>query len=587
MRSIKEKVDALRSKMKESGVVAYLVPSSDPHQSEYLPEHYKTREYISGFTGSAGTALVTLDEAILWTDGRYFLQAEKQLAGTPFVLYKMGEPGVPTVAEYLKDKLKKNEKLGFDGKVVSLSMLEDLKKSLSSEVGMSSDRDLVGEIWEDRPKARFSKAFVFGKEYAGEDAKSKIERVRKALKEEGATSTVIGALEDVCYLFNIRGRDVRCNPVVTSYAYVDDKKAVLFVASEQLTSEVREYLSTQGVEVMEYNEVFTFVEKLTGKVHLDPARTNAYLFSKLHTETVKKLNITSSMKAIKTDVELDNFREAMAVDGVAMLSIIKWVEENAGTGITEWDVSEKLLEFRKKGDKFLEESFETIAGYGPDGAIIHYAPSSAGSAKLEKKSFLLLDSGGHYLTGTTDITRTIPLGELTEEEKENYTAVLKGHIQLAMAKFKKGTTGYALDAITRQPIWRLGKDYKHGTGHGVGMVLSVHEGPQSISARMLDVPIELGMVTSDEPGLYIANKHGIRIESLIATVPYCENEYGTFYQFETITICPIDTKPILKDRMLKEEIDWLNAYHEKVYQVLEKRVAPDMLPFLKEKTKKI
>ncbi len=587
MRSIKEKVDALRSKMKESGVVAYLVPSSDPHQSEYLPEHYKTREYISGFTGSAGTALVTLDEAILWTDGRYFLQAEKQLAGTPFVLYKMGEPGVPTVSEYLKDKLKKNEKLGFDGKVVSLSMLEDLKKSLSSEVGMSSDRDLVGEIWEDRPKARFSKAFVFGKEYAGEDAKSKIERVRKTLKEEGATSTVIGALEDVCYLFNIRGRDVRCNPVVTSYAYVDDKKAVLFVASEQLTSEVREYLSTQGVEVMEYNEVFTFVEKLTGKVHLDPARTNAYLFSKLHTETVKKLNITSSMKAIKTDVELDNFREAMAVDGVAMLSIIKWVEENAGTGITEWDVSEKLLEFRKKGDKFLEESFETIAGYGPDGAIIHYAPSSAGSAKLEKKSFLLLDSGGHYLTGTTDITRTIPLGELTEEEKENYTAVLKGHIQLAMAKFKEGTTGYALDAITRQPIWRLGKDYKHGTGHGVGMVLSVHEGPQSISARMLDVPIELGMVTSDEPGLYIANKHGIRIESLIATVPYCENEYGTFYQFETITICPIDTKPILKDRMLKEEIDWLNAYHEKVYQVLEKRVAPDMLPFLKEKTKKI
>lgn len=587
MKSIKEKVDALRSKMKESGVVAYLVPSSDPHQSEYLPEHYKTREYISGFTGSAGTALVTLDEAILWTDGRYFLQAEKQLAGTPFVLYKMGEPGVPTVVEYLKDKLKKNEKLGFDGKVVSLSMLEDLKKSLSSEVGMSSDRDLVGEIWEDRPKAKFSKAFVFGKEYAGEEAKSKIERVRKALKEEGATSTVIGALEDVCYLFNIRGRDVRCNPVVTSYAYVDDKKAVLFVASEQLTSEVREYLSTQGVEVMEYNEVFTFVEKLTGKVHLDPARTNAYLFSKLHTETVKKLNITSSMKAIKTDVELDNFREAMAVDGVAMLSIIKWVEENAGTGITEWDVSEKLLEFRKKGDKFLEESFETIAGYGPDGAIIHYAPSSAGSAKLEKKSFLLLDSGGHYLTGTTDITRTIPLGELTEEEKENYTAVLKGHIQLAMAKFKEGTTGYALDAITRQPIWRLGKDYKHGTGHGVGMVLSVHEGPQSISARMLDVPIELGMVTSDEPGLYIANKHGIRIESLIATVPYCENEYGTFYQFETITICPIDTKPILKERMLKEEIDWLNAYHEKVYQVLEKRVAPDMLPFLKEKTKKI
>lgn len=244
------------------------------------------------------------------------------------------------------------------------------------------------------------------------------------------------------------------------------------------------------------------------------------------------------------------------------------------------------LSLEKKGDKFIEESFETIAGYGPDGAIIHYAPSSSGSAKLDKKSFLLLDSGGHYLTGTTDITRTIPLGALTDEEKENYTAVLKGHIQLAMAKFKKGTTGYALDAITRQPIWQLGKDYKHGTGHGVGMVLSVHEGPQSISNRALDVPIELGMITSNEPGLYIANKHGIRIESLIATVPYCENEHGTFYKFETITICPIDTRPILKERMLQAEIDWLNEYHEKVYKVLEKRVAPDMLPFLKEKTKR-
>lgn len=587
MNSIRERVEALRSKMRQDGVVAYLIPSSDPHQSEYLPERYKTRAYISGFTGSAGTALVTLEEAILWTDGRYFLQAEKQLEGTPFVLYRMGEPGVPSVSEYLKNKLKKGEKLGFDGKVVSLSMFEDLKKNLPSEVVMSSDRDLVGEIWEDRPQAKLSKAFVFGTEYAGEDAKPKIERVRVALKEEGATSTVIGALEDVCYLFNIRGRDVKCNPVVTAYGYVDAKRAVLFVAKEQLTDEVSAYLSSQGVEVLDYNDVFSFAEKLTGVVHLDPSRTNTYLFSKIKAEVIKCLNITSSMKAIKNNVELDNFREAMAIDGVAMLSIIKWVEENAGSGITEWDVSEKLLEFRKKGDKFLEESFETIAGYGPDGAIIHYAPSPSGSAKLEKKSFLLLDSGGHYLTGTTDITRTIPLGELTDEEKENYTAVLKAHIQLALAKFKRGTTGYALDAITREPIWRLGKDYKHGTGHGVGMVLSVHEGPQSISTRVLDVPIELGMVTSDEPGLYIANKHGIRIESLIATVPFCENEHGTFYQFETITICPIDTKPILRERLLQEEVDWLNAYHEKVYTVLEKRVAPDMLPFLKEKTKKI
>jgi len=585
--SIKERVENLRAKMKDAGLSAYYVPSSDPHQCEYLPEHYKTRAFMSGFTGSAGTVLVTMDEAILWTDGRYFLQAEKQLSGTPFVLYKMGEPGVPTVVEYLSKKLKKGEKLGFDGKVLSLNMFEELKKHLASGVDFASDKDMVGEIWSDRPKALLSKGFVLDVKYSGKEAKEKIEEVRGKLKEAGATSTVIGALEDVCYLFNIRGNDVHCNPFVTAYALVDEKRAMLFISSEQLTDEMKKYLSSQNVEIKDYNDVFDEVEKLKGTVYLDGSRTNVFLYSKIKAEIKKGVNFTSLMKCIKNDVELSNFREAMAVDGVAMLSILKWVEDNAGKGITEWDVSEKLLEFRKKGDKFVEESFETIAGYGPNGAIIHYAPSSNGSAKLEKKSFFLLDSGGHYLTGTTDITRTIPLGDLTMEEKENYTAVLKGHIQLALAKFKKGTTGYALDAITRQPVWRLGKDYKHGTGHGVGYLLSVHEGPQSISSKFLDVPMELGMVTSDEPGLYIANKHGIRIESLIATVPFCENEHGTFYQFETITICPIDTRPILKDRLLKEEIDWLNDYHKKVYDILEKRVSPSMLPFLKEKTQAI
>lgn len=585
--TIQEKVDALRAKMRDEGIKAYIITSSDPHQSEYLPEHYKTRAFISGFTGSAGTALVTMDEAILLTDGRYFLQAEKQLAGTPFILYRMGEPGVPTFVEYLSQHVKDGEKIGFDGKVVSLNTFEILRDALGDNVKFATDKDLVGEIWTDRPKAILSKAFVFGKEYSGEDAKTKIEKVRASLKEKKVSVTVIGALEDVCYLFNIRGRDVRCNPVVTAYALIDEKRAVLFISPSQLTDEVKSYLASQGVEIADYEDVFSEVENLKDSVYLDPNRCNTYLYSKIKAKVVKGVNISSTMKAVKNAVELDNFREAMAVDGVAMLSILKWIEENAGNGITEWDVSEKLLEFRKKGDKFIEESFETIAGYGPDGAIIHYAPSSSGSAKLEKKSFFLLDSGGHYMRGTTDITRTIPLGELTQEEKENYTAVLKGHIQLALAKFKKGTTGYALDAITRQPIWKLGKDYKHGTGHGVGMVLSVHEGPQSISSKFIDVPIELGMVTSDEPGLYIAGKHGIRIESLIVTVPFCENEHGTFYQFETITICPIDVRPIIMEMMLPEEIEWLNAYHKKVYDILEKRVDKSMLPFLKEKTKAI
>lgn len=585
--NVREKVDALRAKMKEIGVSAYCVPSSDPHQSEYLPDCYKTREYISGFTGSAGTALVTMDEAILWTDGRYFLQAEKQLEGSPFVLYKMGEPGVPSLGEYLGEKLRKGDALGFDGKVVSLSMFEDLKNTLDDGVKIVSNRDLVAEIWVDRPKSKLSKAFVFGEEYAGESVASKIKVVRKHLKEKKADFTVIGALEDVCYLFNIRGNDVKCNPVITAYALVDSQRAILFVSEVQLNDEVRAHLRKEGVEVKDYNDVFDEVAKMKGVAYIDPSRSNTYLCDKINAKIIRGINVTSSMKTIKNAVELNNFREAMAVDGVAMLSILKWVEENAGNGITEWDVSEKLLEFRKEGDRFLEESFETIAGYGANGAIVHYAPSPASSARLERKSFLLLDSGGHYLTGTTDITRTIPLGELTEEEKENYTLVLKAHIQLALARFKKGCTGCALDAITRQPIWRYGKDYKHGTGHGVGMVLSVHEGPQSISPRPIDVPMEAGMVTSDEPGIYIAGKHGIRIESLIVTLPFCENEHGTFYQFETITICPIDTRPIIKKMLLQEEVEWLNNYHKKVYEILEKRVRTDMLPFLKEKTKEI
>ncbi|MGP1438907.1 MAG: aminopeptidase P family protein [Treponema sp.] len=587
MSSVTERGEMLRSKMKDMGLKAYCVPSSDPHQSEYLPENYKTRSFISGFTGSAGTVLVTDKQAILWTDGRYFLQAERQLQGSPFELYKMGEPGVPTLTEYLAKELKKGDKLGFDGKVVSLSMFEDIKAKISEGVQFVSDKDLVGEIWNDRPQPVLSKSFVLGKEYSGADAKEKIEKVRKMLNEAKCDSTVIGALEDICYLLNIRGNDVRCNPVVTAYALIDAKKAILFISEKQLTEEVRKYLASQGVEIQDYEAVFSEVEKLTGSVYLDPSRTNTYLYSKVKAKIVKGLNFTSKLKCVKNETELNNFREAMAVDGVAMLNIIKWVEENAGSGITEWDVSEKLLEFRKEGDKFVEESFETIAGYGPNGAVIHYSPSPSGSAKLEKKSFFLLDSGGHYLTGTTDITRTIPLGELTMEEKENYTAVLKGHIQLALAKFKKGTQGFALDALTRQPIWRLGKDYKHGTGHGVGYLLSVHEGPQSISNKFLDVPMELGMVTSDEPGLYIANKHGIRIESLIATVPFVENEHGIFYQFETITICPIDTRPIIKERLLQEEIDWLNEYHQKVFNILSKRIKPCMMEFLKEKTRAI
>ncbi|MEL3912461.1 aminopeptidase P family protein [Treponema pedis] len=584
--NVPERIAALRQKMEALSLSAYLVPSSDPHQSEYLPENYKTRAFISGFTGSAGTVVVTKDKAILWTDGRYFLQAEKQLEGSGVELYKMAEPNVPTVNEFLRSVLKDGEKLGMDGKVIALRTYEAMQAELAG-IEFVTTVDLIGDIWSDRPSQILSKAFIQDVKYAGKSPKEKLEQLRKELCSKNCSSTVIGALEDVCYLFNIRGSDITCNPVVTAYAIVETEKATLFISEKQLTSEVKDFLSSQGVQIKDYEAVFEEASKLGGTVYLDPSRTNVFLFEKIKAKIEKGLNITSTMKAVKNEIELKNFDKAMEKDGAAMIKILKWVEENADKGVTEWDVSEQLLKFRAEGEGFIEASFETISGYGPNGAVIHYSPEKKTCAALQPKSFLLLDSGGHYFDGTTDITRTIPLGPLTEEEKENYTLVLKAHINLARAKFKAGTTGFALDTLARAPLWAFGKDYKHGTGHGVGFVLSVHEGPQSISGKYIDVPMQLGMVTSNEPGLYIAGSHGIRIESLVVTVPFMKTGDGDFYRFKTITLCPIDTRPIIKNLLSSEEIEWLNEYHKEVFERLSPYVDGVYKEFLKKKTEAI
>ncbi len=584
--NVPERIAALRQKMEALSLSAYLVPSSDPHQSEYLPENYKTRAFISGFTGSAGTVVVTKDKAILWTDGRYFLQAEKQLEGSGVELYKMAEPNVPTVNEFLRSVLKDGEKLGMDGKVIALRTYEAMQAELAG-IEFVTTVDLIGDIWTDRPSQILSKAFIQDVKYAGKSPKEKLEQLRKELCSKNCSSTVIGALEDVCYLFNIRGSDITCNPVVTAYAIVETEKATLFISEKQLTSEVKDFLSSQGVQIKDYEAVFEEASKLGGTVYLDPSRTNVFLFEKIKAKIEKGLNITSTMKAVKNEIELKNFDKAMEKDGAAMIKILKWVEENADKGVTEWDVSEQLLKFRAEGEGFIEASFETISGYGPNGAVIHYSPEKKTCAALQPKSFLLLDSGGHYFDGTTDITRTIPLGPLTEEEKENYTLVLKAHINLARAKFKAGTTGFALDTLARAPLWAFGKDYKHGTGHGVGFVLSVHEGPQSISGKYIDVPMQLGMVTSNEPGLYIAGSHGIRIESLVVTVPFIKTGDGDFYRFKTITLCPIDTRPIIKNLLSSEEIEWLNEYHKEVFERLSPYVDGVYKEFLKKKTEAI
>lgn len=582
--NIPERIAALRQKMKECALDAYIIPSSDPHQNEYLPEPYKTREFMSGFTGSAGTLLVTAEKAGLWTDGRYFLQAENQLKGSGITLFKMDEPGVPTLNAFLKSELKAASKVGMDGKVVSLQNYETMQKELES-IELVTDNDLVGDIWKERPEPALSAAFILGTEYTGKSTAEKIAEVRKALGEKGADATLIGACEDVCYLFNIRGNDIPCNPVLISYALIDKTRTLLFINKKQITAQVRSFLEKEGVTIAPYETVFSEAAKLTGTVYLDGARTNVYLRSKIKARIVQGLNISSALKASKNETELRNFDIAMEKDGAAMVKILKWIEDNAATGISEFDVSKKLLEFRAEGKDFIEASFETISAYGPNAAIVHYAPAEHGSALLEPKGFLLVDSGGHYINGTTDITRTIPLGPLSAEEKQSYTLVLQSHIRLALAQFKAGTTGLSLDTIARQPLWERGMDYNHGTGHGVGYLLPVHEGPQSISKRPINEAIKLGMVTSNEPGFYAAEKYGIRIENLIVTVPAQKTESGEFYRFKTITLCPIDTRPLVPGILSQREIDRLNAYHKEVRTRLSPYLDEAHRLFLEEKTK--
>lgn len=573
----------LRKKMQEQRFDAYYIPTSDPHQSEYLAEHDKARVFISGFTGSAGSILITKDEALLWTDGRYFLQAEQELKGSGIRLQKSGEPNVPTVYEYLAQTLPQGSKIGMDGKIVSVNAFTQFNSQVPN-LEFITDCDLIDEIWEDRPEPVFSTVFLHDIRYTGKSAAEKLKEVREALSAKGADSTIIGALEDICYLFNLRGRDIECTPLVTAYALVDLQTAHLYIDARQMTEPVKAALEKEGVSVAPYEAVFADAEQLSGTVYLDPSRTNIFLYNKIKADIIEGLNITSALKAVKNEVEISNYRNAFVKDGIAMVKILKWVEEHADCGVTEWDVSEQLLKFRAEQPDFLEASFTTIAGYGANAAIIHYGPKKESAALLQPKGFLLLDSGGQYLDGTTDITRTIPLGPLTAEEKEDYTLVLKGHIQLALAKFPENTLGYKLDIFARTPLWQYGKDYRHGTGHGVGYVLSVHEGPQNIGLRYVDYPMKAGMITSNEPGFYCAGSHGIRIENVTLTKAWKTTEYGSFLQFETLTLCPIDTRPVVKALLLPEEIKWLNEYNRTVYAALEAHLDKAHCAFLKERT---
>ncbi len=590
-----EKIKNLRRLMKERGITAYIIPTYDPHQSEYLAEHFKTRAWISGFTGSQGTVVVTEDEAVLWADGRYWIQAENEIAGSEIKLYKVGIPSTPTYAEYLRDRLEDGHTIGFDGKIFPQSDFKRLKEHFKNKnIRFIEDYDLVGELWTDRPAFPKTKVFVLDEKYAGKSAKEKIAQVREEMGKETIDFFLLGSLDDIAWLYNIRGRDIANNPVVISYALLSKDKAYLFVDEDKLDGEVRAYLSENGVEIEDYNRVVDYVEKIEeGKnVFLDPSRINRWLYKAIPQgcKIIEGTNITTKLKAIKNPVEIENQRRAYIKDGVALVKFMYWLDQNIGkTTITEVSAAEKLEDFRREQEGFIEPSFDTIAAYKENAAMMHYrAEEGKSNYELKKEGLFLIDSGGQYLEGTTDITRTIVLGDITEEEKRDFTLTLKGHINLISARFLYGATGSNLDVLSRYPLWQEGLDYKCGTGHGVGYLLNVHEGPHRISPVPNEVALEKGMVVTIEPGVYKEGKHGIRIENVVVVDDDIETEYGgKFMKFDILSFVPIDLRAVDVAMLTEKERKWLNDYHKEVYQKLSPYLSEKERQWLKEETREI
>lgn len=589
---VTERLEKLRKIMKDKGIDYYIIPSEDAHQNEYVCEHYRGRAYMSGFTGSAGTLLVGLENAILWTDGRYFIQALDELKGSGIEMFKMRIPGWPSLLDWLKENAKAGETIAFDGKVFSIGEYKDFKKlEKGNKLNIKIDEDLLEEVWKERPSLPKEKAFLHEVKYCGKSAKEKLREVREEMKKLGANNYIIASLDDIAWLYNIRGNDVKCNPVVLSYVLVKENEAYLYVDKSKFTPKMEEELLNEGVTLKSYEEIGEDISNLEGKILIDPNKISAYLYEciKDKNNIVEFGNITTKFKAIKNEVELDNLRKCQVRDGVAMVKFMKWLKDNIGKiEISEISASDKLEELRSLDELFKGISFETIAGHKEHGAMMHYSATPESDYKLEPRGFLLIDSGGQYLDGTTDITRTFVLGELTEEERKDYTLVLIGHIGLMRAKFLKGTTGSALDIKAREPLWNEGIDYKCGTGHGVGFFLNVHEGPQSISPVPNKVALEPGMIITNEPGVYREGKHGIRTENTMVVVKdtYSE-EFGEFYKFDTISLCPIDLEGLDISLLNKEEKAWLNNYYKKVYDLLSPYLDEEEKEFLKNETRQI
>ena len=578
---ILDKITALRGFMSQNGIAAFIVPSTDPHSGEYVPAHWESRKWLSGFSGSAGTVVVTKDNAGLWTDSRYFIQAEEQLEGTGIQLFKDRLSETPSVSEWLGSVLNEGEKVGIDGWVNSMQEAAALRKELQTYgLELTLVEDPFQYIWNDRPSLPQTPVFIHGLEYAGVSCSEKISKIKEAIKSNGATSIILSSLDEIAWTLNLRGDDVHCNPLFISYLILSDKKNTLYILEEKITEEVRSYLKEQGVEIEDYKSFSKNLKAFSGKdeelLQISPQANEAlYALASQHTNVTIAPSPVALMKAHKNPIEIAGFRKAMERDGVAMVKFLRWLKDAVKTGEeSELSVDEKLYELRAEQANFKGISFDTIAGYKEHAAIVHYEATPETSIPLKPEGMLLLDSGAQYLDGTTDITRTIVLGPLTEEEKKDYTLVLKGHLQLQNAQFPAGTCGTQLDVLARIAMWKAGINYLHGTGHGVGQFLSVHEGPHQVRMNHMPTLLEPGMTLTDEPGIYKAGRHGIRIENTLVIVPAQESEFGAFYKFEPLTLCPIDKEAILVDMLNDEELNWFNEYHQMVYNRLK--------PFLDE-----
>ena len=573
--TINERVAKLRSWMKENGFTAFVFPSSDPHNSEYVADYWKSREWISGFSGSAGTAVVTLEHAALWTDSRYFIAAEKELNGTGFQLMKLRVEGTPSVSEWLASELSTYEKavVGLDGNVNSFAEVAAMEQELATKgnITVRTDADPMAELWTDRPVIPDNEVQLHPLEYSGELTSSKISRVRKYLSEYGADGLLVTALDEIAWVLNLRGSDVHCNPVFVSYLLISPEKVTLYINNVKLSAEVNAYLASEKIDVEAYEAVVEGLRSYTGKSLLvDMTSTNYSLATAVPFEKVcSGVSPIVSMKAVKNKVEQDGFRAAMLRDGVAVVKFLAWLKSavEAG-GQTEISLDERLTALRAEQPKFKGISFDTIVGYEAHGAIVHYEATPETDIPVEPHGLVLIDSGAQYLDGTTDITRTIALGELTEEQRRVYTLVLKGHIQLDICRFPAGACGSQIDALARAPMWREGYNYMHGTGHGVGSYLNVHEGPHQIRMEWRSAPLQAGMTVTNEPGIYLEGKFGVRIENTLLIVPAETTAFGDFLKFETLTLAPIDTTPIVFEMLSAEEREWLNRYHQRVYESL-------------------